>query len=155
MTVELGFTGTRIHQSRIRLKYNWWLGSIGSRFYQELRDRCRILGIKCFQCQFVYIPPKENCPKCFSKMEEWVELGNAGTLTNFTVVHYSVPFIQPQEPPFGLGMMRLDGADSGFIHLLGEVAPKDIRVGMRVQAVFREKREGNLLDIKYFRPIQS
>jgi uncharacterized OB-fold protein len=86
-------------------------------------------------------------------MTEWVELGSRGTLTNFTVVHYSVPLIQPQEPPFALGIIRLDGADSGFMHLLGEVAPRDIKVGIRVQAVFREKREGNLLDIKYFRPI--
>jgi len=154
MTVELGNTGIRIHQSRIRLKYNWWLGNVGTKFYQELRDRSKILGIKCVECQHVYVPPKENCPKCFRRMEKWEELGATGTLKNFTVVHYSVPLIQPQKPPFGLGIIQLDGADSGFIHFLGEMAPKNIKVGMRVEAVFREKREGNLLDIKYFRPAQ-
>ncbi|GAI01682.1 unnamed protein product, partial [marine sediment metagenome] len=31
----------------------------------------------------------------------------------------------------------------------------NIRVGMRVKAVFRDAREGNYLDIKYFRPLGS
>jgi len=155
MTVELGSTGSRIHQSRIRLRYNWWLGKVGSKFYRELKERCQILGIKCSQCQVVYVPPKENCPKCFNQMNEWVELGGAGTLTTYTVVRYSVPLIQPQEPPFALGIIQLDGAHTGLTHLLGEVEPKDIRIGMRVKAVFREIRDGNLLDIKYFKPAKS
>ena len=152
MTVELGNTGSRIHQSRIRLKYNWWLGKVGSRFYKELRDRCKIWGIKCPRCQVVYVPPKENCPKCFHQMNNWVELGNAGTLITYTVVRYPEPSIQPQKPPFALGIIRLDGAHTGFPHLLGEIDLEKIRIGMRVQAVFQDVRKGNLLDIKYFKP---
>lgn len=154
MTVELGDTGTRVHQSRIKLRYTWWVGKVGSRFYREIRDRCRIWGIKCPECGLVYVPPKENCPKCFCKMNEWVELGDTGRLTSYTIVRYSVPFIQPQEPPFALGIIHLDGADTGLVHLLGEVSFDDLEVGMRVQAVFREEREGNLLDIKYFRSVK-
>ena len=152
MTIELGDTGIRIHQSRIKLPYNWWLGEVGSRFYREIRDHCQIMGIKCPQCKWVYVPPKENCPKCFSKMEEWVELSDAGNLMNYTVVRYSVPGIQAQEPPFVLGIIHLDGADSGFTHLVGEVDLREVKIGMRVKAVFREKRKGDLLDIQYFRP---
>ena len=155
MTVELEVTGTRIHQSRIKLGYTWWLGEVGSRFYRELREHCRIWGLKCPECGLVYVPPKANCPKCFHRMNEWVELGDAGRLTTFTVVHYSVPLIQPQDPPFALGIIRLDGADTGFTHLLGEVDFHNIEVGMRVQAVFREKRVGNLLDIQYFKPVKK
>ena len=152
MTVELGYTESRIHQSRIRLKYNWWLGNVGSRFYRELRDRCKIWGIKCSKCQVVYVPPKENCPKCFCQMNDWVELGNTGTLITYTVVRYPVPSIQPQKPPFALGIIHLDGAQTGFPHLLGEIDLEKIRIGMRVQAVFQDVRGGNLLDIKYFKP---
>lgn len=154
MTVELDDTGIRIHQSRIKLRYNWWVGKVGSRFYTELRDRCRIWGIRCPECKLVYVPPKENCPKCFARMNEWVELGRMGTLKTYTIVRYSVPFIQPMKPPFPLGIIQLEGADTGLPHLLGEVDFDDIQVGMRVEAVFRENREGNLLDIKYFRPVR-
>lgn len=154
MTVELGNTGSRIHQSRIRLRYNWWLGEIGSRFYRELRDRCTIWGLKCSRCQKIYVPPKENCPQCFSQMKEWVEVGNTGTVTTFTVVRYAVPNIQPEEPPFVLAKIHLDGAESGFIHMIGEVDLHTLKIGMRVKAVFREQREGNLLDIRYFKPVE-
>jgi len=39
---------------------------------------------------------------------------------------------------------------------LGEVDnPDELKIGMRVKAVFKEKkdREGSILDIKYFKPI--
>lgn len=153
MTIELGDTGVRIYQSRIRLPYNWWVGEVGSRFYREMKERARIWGIKCPSCGLVYVPPKKNCPKCFREMNEWVELSDIGRLTTYTVVHYSVPSIQPQDPPFALGIIQLDGADTGITHLLGEVHLDDIEIGMRMQAVFREAREGNLMDIKYFKPL--
>jgi len=153
MTVELSGTECRIHQSRIRLTYTWWLGKILSRFYGEIRDHCKIWGIRCPQCGLVYVPPKENCPKCFVKMNEPVELSDTGLLVTYTIVRYAVPFIQPQEPPYALGIIKLDGADSGITHLLGDVDLNKIKVGMRMKAVFREVREGNLFDIKYFKPI--
>jgi len=49
-------------------------------------------------------------------------------------------------------LVRLDGADTGFLHLLGEADTKGLRIGMRVEAVFGEERVGNILDIRYFRP---
>jgi uncharacterized OB-fold protein len=49
----------------------------------------------------------------------------------------------------------LDGATSGLVHLLGEVNLNDISIGMRVKAVFREARQGDYLDIKYFKPFRA
>jgi hypothetical protein len=88
-------------------------------------------------------------------MKDWVELGNTGTLITYTVVRYALPFIQPQKPPYALGVIHLDGAHTGFLHLLGEIDLEKIKVGMRVQAVFRVVREGNLLDIEYFKPLKE
>jgi uncharacterized OB-fold protein len=53
-----------------------------------------------------------------------------------------------------MGIVKLDGADTGLVHLLGGVDIGKLRVGMRMQAVFREKRQGNYLDIEYFRPLK-
>ncbi|MBW1612459.1 MAG: Zn-ribbon domain-containing OB-fold protein [Deltaproteobacteria bacterium] len=153
MTIQLGDTSTRLHPSRIKLRYNWWLGAVASKFYQEIKEKRKIWGIKCPTCKCVYVPPKKNCPKCFSEMHEWVEVSNEGFLTNYTVIHYSVPSIQPQNPPFALGIVQLDGADSGIVHMLGEADLNDLQIGIRVSAVFRKSRLGNLLDIKYFKPI--
>ncbi|MBU2548092.1 MAG: Zn-ribbon domain-containing OB-fold protein [Proteobacteria bacterium] len=153
MTVELGNTGTRIYPNRIRLRYNWWLGSVMGRFYRDLKEKKRIWGNTCPDCGLVYVPPKENCPTCFTKMNEFVEVGDTGNLLTYTIVRYKVPFVQPLEPPFALGIIQLDGADTGLTHLLGEVDLDDIEVGMRLKAVFRDEPQGNLLDIKYFRPL--
>jgi uncharacterized OB-fold protein len=53
--------------------------------------------------------------------------------------------------PIVYGVIQLDGADTGFVHMLGEVDSEQLRIGMRVQAVFKEKREASILDIKYFK----
>ncbi len=151
---ELGDSGTLKYPSRIKLSYTWHAGKAGSRFYEEIRDHCKIWGTKCLKCQWVYVPPRETCPRCFGDVTEWVELAETGTLLTYTVTRYAVPGIQPQEPPYALGIVRLDGASSGLVHLLGEVEPDDLRVGMRMQAVFREERTGSYLDIKYFKPLR-
>jgi uncharacterized OB-fold protein len=43
------------------------------------------------------------------------------------------------------------------MHLLGEVKPEDLRIGMKVKAAWKlpEEREGSILDIRYFRPFDS
>jgi probable rRNA maturation factor len=42
----------------------------------------------------------------------------------------------------------------GILHLLGEVEPKDVEIGMKVEAVWKpaKEREGAITDIRYFRP---
>ncbi|MGH2640664.1 MAG: hypothetical protein ACRDGO_03080, partial [Actinomycetota bacterium] len=60
---------------------------------------------------------------------------------------------EPQIP----AVIRLDGtSEGGFLHLLGEVAPDDVRAGMQVEAVWRAsgERVGSILDIVHFRPLE-
>jgi hypothetical protein len=61
--------------------------------------------------------------------------------------------MQPVEPPIIYGIIQLDGADTGLLHMLGEVDLEQLKIGMRLQAVFQEKRVGSILDIKYFKPV--
>ena len=45
-----------------------------------------------------------------------------------------MPLEEPQLP----AVIRLDGtSEGGFLHLLGEVAPDDVRAGMQVEAVWK------------------
>lgn len=152
---ELGDSGTLVYPSRIKLPYTWHVGRVGSRFYQEIRDNCKIYGIRCPRCRKVLVPPRETCPKCYCDTDEWVEVSSIGTLMTYTVTRYAVPNIQPQSPPFALGIIKLDGADTGMVHLIGETKFDAIRIGMRMKAVFRKERTGNFLDIKYFIPLKA
>ncbi len=142
-----------VYESRIKVPYTWSVGKTGSRFLTELRDHGKIFGIKCSECGVVYMPPRSNCGRCFSKIDEWVELGRQGSLVTYTVVHYGSS-VMPMKPRFAYGVILLDGASTGLVHLVGEVDFHDLKSGMRVEAVLKEERTGDIMDIKYFRPIQ-
>jgi len=133
-------------------KYWAHAGPVRSRFLIELRDNKRIMGTRCSQCKRVYVPARSTCIKCFSELTEWVEVSNKGTLVDYTVVYRAEPS-HPMKPPFAYGIIMLDGADTALVHVLGDVAPKDIKIGMRFEAVFAPERKGHILDIKHFRPL--
>jgi uncharacterized OB-fold protein len=86
------------------------------------------------------------------RLDEWVEVSDKGTVLSYCV-SYVPNGIQPTEPPIVYGIVQLDGADTGFVHMLGEVEGEQLRMGMRVQAVFNNNRTGSILDIKYFKPL--
>jgi uncharacterized OB-fold protein len=127
------------------------VGATGSKFLIGIRDNKKIMGIKCPRCKKVYVPPRSHCPTCCVKMDEWVELSGKGTLDTFTVVRYKEPY-QPKEPPIVYGIIKLDGADTGLPHIIGEVDPNKVKIGMRLEPVFKDEREASLLDIDHFKP---
>jgi len=129
-------------------------GMVGSRFLIELRDNKKIMGIKCPTCNRVYVPPRSTCKYCFGKLSELVEVSQKGTLLTYAVAYQPNP-VQPLEPPIVYGIVQLDGADTGFVHILGEVEPEQLKTGMKVKAVFKVKKErqASIMDIKYFKPL--
>jgi uncharacterized OB-fold protein len=86
-------------------------------------------------------------------MTEWVELGDTGTLQTFTIVRYEKPALHPLKAPFAYGIIKLDGADSGFVHIIADTDLDKLEAGMKVKAVFKDERQGDLLDIRYFTPV--
>jgi len=140
-------------EGKLEIPFKYYAGAQASKFFTELRDNKKILGVRCAKCKKVYFPPRTTCTWCFSKLDELVELGTQGELLSYTVVHYSES-IHPVKAPFVYGIIKLDGADTGLAHLIGEVNFDDLRIGMRVEAVFRKERKGNILDIEYFKPVQ-
>ncbi len=142
-----------VYESRIKVPYAWSVGEVGSRFLIELRDHKRIYGIRCAKCNIVYLPPRKTCGRCFSNLNEWVEVGPKGTLTTYTLVHYESS-VMPTKPPFAYGIVLLDKANTGLVHLLVEVKFEEIKAGMEVEPVFKDERTGDIMDIRYFRPVK-
>lgn len=139
---------------RLYVPYFNYYGALGSEFCRRLRDNKKITGVKCSQCRKVYVPPRSVCATCFNNLSELVEVSSKGTLLTYTVIHYTYsPNYQPADVPYACGIIQLDGADTGLCHLLGEVDLDKITIGIRVEAVFKDKGEGNILDIQYFRPV--
>ncbi len=146
-------TEAKVWVGEIPLYARYTVGIAGERFFREIKDNARIMGTKCPHCKILYVPARLYCERCFSELEEWVEVPPRGEVHTFTVLHMDLEE-NPLEKPIILAFVKLDGADGGIVHYLGEVEPDEVYIGMRVEAVFKpaEERKGEIADIKYFRP---
>lgn len=143
-----------IYHGQIYIPNTFSAGATGSRFLTTIRDKSKITGTRCKKCNRVYVPARSVCKDCFAQLKEWVEVSDKGTVLTYTIDSESKP-IQPTEAPVIYGVIQLDGADTGFVHMIGGADPEQLRIGMRVQAVFkpREERIASVLDIKHFKPL--
>jgi len=140
-------------KGEIQINYNWSVGKAGERFFTELKDSKKIIGARCRKCSRVLVPPRIFCEECFVDDMEWVEVEPRGTLVTFGDCYFSTDGKRLKEP-WILGIVKLNGSDGGLIHFIGEAKAEDLKIGMPMEAIFKEERDGNILDIKYFRPVK-
>lgn len=136
----------------IRLRYAYTPGLAQSVFLRALRER-RILGQRCPACEQVYVPPKGLCARDGIPLEGTIELPDTGVVTTFCIVN--IPFAgQAVDCPYVSASITFDGADIPIFHLVQEVDPAEVHMGMRVRAVWSEQREPSMQSIRYFKPIE-
>lgn len=136
----------------VNLNYQYAASPEESAFFRGLADG-RILGQRCPACNKVYVPPRGACPVDGVPTAEEVELAQTGTVTTFCVVN--VPFMgQKITPPYVSAYILLDGADIALQHLILDIPADEIRMGMRVEAVWKPREEwGTTIEnISHFRP---
>jgi uncharacterized protein len=136
----------------VELDYTYEASPEESSFYRGLAEG-RILGQRCPRCGKVYVPPRSACPVDGVATEEEVELPDTGTVTTFCIVN--VPFLgQRIQPPYVSAYVLLDGADIAFLHLIQGIAAEEVRMGMRVRAVWKPREEwGTTIEnILHFEP---
>lgn len=136
----------------VSLDYLYAASPEESSFFSGLAEG-RILGQRCPTCGKVYVPPRGACPVDGVPTDEEVELPARGTVTTFCVVN--VPFLgQKITPPYVSAYVLLDGADIALQHLVQEVPADEVRMGMRVEAVWkpREEWDTTIENISHFRP---
>jgi uncharacterized OB-fold protein len=140
----------KIVERPIKLDYTYTAGRAQSRFLQGVTEG-RLIGERCPSCSKVYIPPRGSCPTCGVPTAEQVELPGTGTVTTFCVVN--IPFAgQAVECPYVSATVLLDGADIGIFHLIQEIPADEVRMGLRVEPVWKDELQPTLESIKYFKP---
>ena len=123
-----------------------------SKFLRALEEG-KLLAARTGKDGKVYFPPKEADPATGLELTEYLELPDTGTVTTYAIINIPFPG-QRIKPPYVAAYVLLDGADIPFLHLVTEIDPADVRMGMRVQAVWKPREEWGLgIDnIEYFRP---
>ena len=138
-------------------QYAWDAGVAIGRYLDELKQG-RLVGVRCRKCNRAMIPPRTSCEWCFRPMDDWVYLPDTGTVNTFSLCYVTWNMKRLTDPQMP-AVIDIDGASKGMgiMHLLGGVKPDDVKIGMRVQAVWKPaaERQGDITDILYFEPLQK
>ncbi|MBO3736796.1 Zn-ribbon domain-containing OB-fold protein [Actinoplanes flavus] len=151
MSGSTGGEPVEIMTTPIRLHYTHTTSTEEDRYLRAL-EQGRIIGQRCPACRKVYVPPRV-CPADGVAPDEVVEVADRGMVTTFCVVN--VPFAgQRLTPPYVVAQVLLDGADIPISHLILGVEAADVRMGMRVAAVWRDRSRWSTTpeNIDHFEP---
>lgn len=137
--------------------YSWDVGIGIGRYFQGLKEGV-MWGTHCPRCERTVIPPRVFCELCFSPRIIWKQLKDTGTVQTFSICHVSWD-AQRVKIPYLPAVIEIDGASPGhgIMHLLDEIDPKEIKIGLKVKAVWKrpEERRGTITDIQYFKPYEK
>lgn len=137
LSYELGFTYTRS------------TGPIVGRFLTGLKNR-QLLGNRGSDGT-VYVPPMEYDPVTAQPLDEFVELGEYGSVQSWVWV--SEPQVKhPLDYPFAYALIVLQGADAPMLHLVDAGAEAAMSTGMRVKVRWADDTRGHISDIACFEP---
>ena len=123
-----------------------------SAYLRALREG-KLLGARTGEDGKVYFPAREADPATGKVLDTFVELPDKGIVTTFAIIN--IPFAgQKIKPPYVAAYILLDGADIPFLHLVSEIDAADVRMGMKVKAVWKPSSELDygIDNIEYFRP---
>ena len=144
-----------IVESPVRLEYTYTAGPASEGFLLGTQER-RLLGRRCSECAKVYLPPRGVCSMCGAAFtDEVVEVSGNGTVATFAVVN--VNFASRQvDLPYAAVEVLFDGADITSQFLIQGVTHDQVRMGMRVKAVWKEgELEPTLSNITHVEPIDE
>jgi uncharacterized OB-fold protein len=136
--------------------FNWSTGFLMQRFIEELANR-KIMGVRCPECGYTYVPPRSRCGKCYAKIEEknLITLSGKGILVGYTTAYVELDgngnFGDLEEPGI-IGAIRLENVDSTIFMPLEGIKPQDVCEGLKVEVQWREEIKGDLADIRSFKP---
>lgn len=139
----------------VTLEYLYTPGESPSQFLRHIPDG-KLLGRRCPKCEKVYAPPRGACSMCGALFGEEVLIADEGTVTTFCVVN--INFAQRAvELPYVCAEILFDGSDITAQLLLQGVDPAEVRMGMRVRAVWKdpEERTPSMASISHVEPIDE
>jgi uncharacterized OB-fold protein len=136
----------------IRLVYDHTASPQETLYLQGLSEG-RLLAQRCPACTKVYLPPRGACPTCGVPTAGEIELTGVGTVTTFCVVNVPFPG-QRTKPPYVCAAVLADGADIPILHLILGCPADEVRMGLRVKAVWRPREQWGMTpeNISHFEP---
>lgn len=121
----------------IRMEYTYTPGRALSTYLRAMKQK-RILGDQCPDTGQVFVPPRGVSSVAGKPtLPDLVELPAAGYVESFNITRVPIKMRPDLTPPYVSAWIVLDGASVGFIGLVMNIEPEDVRIGMRVRAVWK------------------
>ena len=124
----------------IRLSYTYTPGRALSRYLRNMADK-RIVGERCGVTGQVFVPPRGVSPLAGAATVGAVELPDVGYVESFNITRVPIERRPDLKPPYCSAWIVLDGASVGFMGLVINIEPEQVRIGMRVRAVWKPDDE--------------
>ena len=124
----------------MRLEYDFIPSAAAQEYLHAYADK-RILGNRSPVDGAVFVPPRGVDPRHGVAATEMVELAHTGHVGNFCVTHLPIPGRDDLPTPYVSAWIHLDGADIGFLGLVAGCDLDDVRIGMRVRAVWKPEED--------------
>jgi uncharacterized protein len=137
--------------SPVRLEYKRSAGEATTRYLRGLAEH-KIIGGHAPGSTDVYAASRGTDPKTGEPTSIEVEVQDRGTVTTFCVVN--IPGLSELAPevPYVSAQILLDGADNTFFGLIRGIDVDDVRMGMRVHAVWADELVADHTSIKWWEP---
>ena len=102
--------------------------------YQAAREHRFVLQ-ECPACGARRWPPSPTCPECLRSGGDWTDVETGGRVWGYAV--YERPYRREfaEDIPYNVALIELDAGPNMIASVAG-VAPDDLQVGARVEAVY-------------------
>lgn len=124
----------------IRMEYTYTPGRALSDYLVAMKDK-KIIAERCPVTGQVFVPPRGVSPVAGVVTAGKVELPDHGYVESFNITRVPIATRPDLEPPYCSAWIVLEGASISFMGLVINVAPEDVRLGMRVRAVWKPDDE--------------
>jgi len=112
---------------------------ITARVWREKKPRYLNQVGRCKGCGRLFFPPRRVCDGCRRREIETRAMSETGRVLTYTIIRVAPPAFA-QEVPYAVAVLEMDDG-ARMLTQVTDVAPEDIRTGMRVRLEFRKIRQ--------------
>lgn len=105
--------------------------------FYEGAHRGELLVQRCTACGALRFPARAICSSCLATGADWVHVSGNGEIFSFNVMHQVYHPGFAAEVPYAVVIVQLVEGVRILSNLI-DIAPADIRIGMKVHVVFEE-----------------
>lgn len=105
--------------------------------YRAQLEAGRLTFQRCRSCGDAWLPPREDCPKCWSPDWDWQEASGRATVVSWVVYHTAFDKRFADRLPYNVALVDLDEGPRMITNLI-DLPPGEDVIGRRAELVFEE-----------------